>query len=66
MEKPTNEKIETIIQALKDNIQAINININHTHSQNINNKRKEIFDICMSSLLYIDGLDWIIKNELKM
>ena len=66
MEKPTNKKIKTIIQALKDKIQAISIYSGSHHSKNINNKKKVIFDICMSSLLYIDGLDWIIKNELKM
>jgi hypothetical protein len=64
MEKPTNEKIETIIQALKDNIQAISIYSGSHHSKNINDRKKVIFDICMSCLLYVDGLDWIIKNEL--
>jgi len=64
MEKPTNEKIKTIIQSLKDNIQAISIYSGSHHSKNINDKKKEIFDICISCFLYIDGLDWIIKNEL--
>ena len=64
MEKPTNEKIKTIIQSLKDNIQAINITVNHMYSGNMKEKRKQMYAFCSSCRLYIDALDWIIKNEL--
>jgi len=64
MEIPTNEKIETIIKELKDNIQAINITVNHMYSGNMKEKRKHMYTFCRSCRLYIDALDWIIKNEL--
>ena len=64
MEIPTNKKIETIIKELKDNIQAINITVNHMYSGNMKEKKKHMYTFCSSCRLYINALDWIIKNEL--